>query len=200
MFESCRAGVAPAVSMRASRYTVRCWFCRASLSACSSETGNSVVVPEQGIIIIQDINAARGHSSTTLPAGADLAQQPLGRESSAPAGPEMPLIPPSRAAEARRPPVPGNPQAGHDFTLGTCTPCHVVSPDQKSPVRFADAPDFRMIANASRTTAVGLNIWLTNAHPTMPKLVLDPQEAADVIAYILSPREQRSRYWAPSNR
>jgi hypothetical protein len=48
-----------------------------------------------------------------------------------------------------------------------------------------------MIANAPRTTAIGLNIWLTNPHPTMPKLVLDPQEAADVIAFILSLREQR---------
>ena len=37
---------------------------------------------------------------------------------------------------------------------------------------------------------VGLNIWLTNPHPTMPKLVLYPQEAAAVIAYILSLREQ----------
>jgi hypothetical protein len=37
---------------------------------------------------------------------------------------------------------------------------------------------------------IRLNIWLTNPHPTMPKLVLYPQEAADVIAYILSLRER----------
>jgi hypothetical protein len=37
-----------------------------------------------------------------------------------------------------------------------------------------------------------LNIWLTNPHLTMPNLVLYPQEAADVIAYILSLREQHS--------
>lgn len=159
----------------------------ATLSACSNEAGNSMVAPEQGIA--QDINAARGRSSITLPQGEHMAQQPLGREPSVPAGPKSPQMPPSRPAEARRPLIPGNPQAGHDFALGTCTPCHVVSPDQKSPVRFADAPDFRIIANAPRTTAVGLNIWLTNPHPTMPKLVLEPQEAADVIAYILSLRE-----------
>jgi hypothetical protein len=76
----------------------------------------------------------------------------------------------------------GNPQTGYDFAIGTCTPCHVASPGQKSPVRFADAPDLRAIANAPGTTAIGLNIWLTNPHLTMPKLVLYPQEAADVIA------------------
>jgi hypothetical protein len=53
----------------------------------------------------------------------------------------------------------------------------------KSPFRFADAPDFRVITNAPATTAIRLNIWLTNPHPTMPKLVLYAQEAADAIAY-----------------
>jgi hypothetical protein len=72
----------------------------ASLSACSNKTSNSRVVPEQEIT--QDINAARGRNSTTLPAGADLTQQTLGREPSVPAGPELPPIPPSRPAEARR--------------------------------------------------------------------------------------------------
>jgi hypothetical protein len=60
----------------------------------------------------------------------------------------------------------------------------------KSPIRFANAPDFPAIANKPGTTAMGLNIWLTNPHPTMPTLVLYPQEAADVIAYILSLRGQ----------
>jgi hypothetical protein len=151
----------------------------ASLSACFKEPINSVVVPEQGIT--EDINVARGRSSTNLPAGADLAQQPLGRELSVPAGAELSQVPPSRPAEARWPPVLGNPRAGHDFALGTCTPWHVVSPDQKSPIRFADAADLRMIANAPRTTASS----------SVPKLFLRSQEAADVIACILSLREQR---------
>ena len=156
-----------------------------SLGACSGETSNSAVAPERAIT--QDINAVRSRSTTTLPAGERVVGQPVGSEPSIPPSPELP---PSRRADIRRPPNPGNPQAGHDFAVETCTPCHVVSPDQRSPVRFADAPDFRVIANAPRTTAFGLNIWLTNPHPTMPKLVLDPQEAADVIAYILTLRDQ----------
>jgi hypothetical protein len=145
------------------------------LGACSGQTGDSTIAPEQAIT--HDINAARGRSPVTLPADERLVQQPP--------------VPPSRSANARGQPNPGNLQAGHDFALGTCTPCHVVSPKQKSPVHFANAPDFRVIANAPVTTAIGLNIWLTNPHATMPELVLDPQEAADVIAYILSLRDQR---------
>lgn len=166
-------------------------FVGLGLSACSSEPGNSAVGPELGIT--QDINTVRGRSTTTLPAGERLVQQPSNREPSVPfaAGSHVPLVTPSGSANIDQAPNPGNQQAGHDFAVGTCTPCHVVSRDQRSPVRFADAPDFRAIANDPGTTAIRLNIWLTNPHPTMPKLVLYPQEAADVIAYILSLREQR---------
>jgi hypothetical protein len=161
------------------------------LSACSSEASDSTVATEQGIT--QDILAVRGRSTTMLPAGERLVRQPSNREPSGPAptGPHVPLVTPSGSANIDQAPAPGNPQAGHDFAVGTCTPCHVVSPDQKSPFRFADAPDFRAIANVPGTTAIRLNIWLTNPHPTMPKLVLYAQEAADVIAYILSLRERR---------
>jgi hypothetical protein len=41
------------------------------------------------------------------------------------------------------------------------------------------------------TTHLSLIVWLTNPHPTMPSLVLSPQEAADVIAYIQSLRDSR---------
>jgi hypothetical protein len=133
----------------------------------------------------------RGGSATTIPTTPRSPGQPSYREQSGPiaAGTQLPLSPPD-AANVDRTANPGNPKAGHDFTLGTCTPCHVASSDQKSPIRFADAPDFHAIANAPGTTALRLNIWLTNPHPTMPKLVLYPQEAADVITYILSLRER----------
>ena len=158
-------------------------------STCSVETGDPTVAQEQHIT--QDISAARDRRLAMIPTSERLAQQPPSSEPRVPGGPELPSVPPSPPASVRASPKSGNPPAGHDFALGTCTPCHVVAPDQKSPVRFADAPDFRAIARAPGTTQIGLNIWLTNPHPTMPKLVLDPQEAADVIAYILSLRDQR---------
>jgi hypothetical protein len=159
----------------------------AGLSACWGNTGGSAVTTQQGIT--QDIEAVRSRAPTSLPPAEHLEEQRQAwrGEPSAPARPEAPSPGP---AVVYRPLNPGNPRIGHDFALGTCTPCHVVSPDQKSPIRFANAPEFRVIANAPGTTAIGLNIWLTNPHPTMPKLVLYPQEAADVIAYILSLRGQ----------
>ena len=179
------------------RATIRCLVLTAvavlagvGLGACSGEPGESNVASEHGIT--QDINAVHGRSPTALPSSERLVEdwQVPRREPSAAAASNA-SAPPSGVADVSLPPKPGNPRAGHDFAIGTCTPCHVVSTNQKSPVRFANAPDFRAIANAPRTTAIGLNIWLTNPHPTMPKLVLYSQEAADVIAYILSLRDQR---------
>jgi len=161
-----------------------------TLSACARETRDSTVATEQGVT--QDINAVRGRS-TTLPAVVRLVQQPSNREPSisAPRGPHEPLSIVSGRASVNQPPKSANPHAGHHFAVGTCSPCHIVSPHQKLPSRFADAPHSRAIANAPRTTVIRLNIWLTNPHPRMPKLVLYPQEAADVIAYIPSLRERR---------
>ena len=84
----------------------------------------------------------------------------------------------------------GDPAAGRAFALETCTPCHVVSPDQLSPRRLASAPSFEAIANARGMTATALRAFLMTPHPTMPNLILSPQEAGDVIAYIVSLRDR----------
>jgi mono/diheme cytochrome c family protein len=87
--------------------------------------------------------------------------------------------------------VPGNVRRGRDFAFDNCRPCHVVGPDQRSTPRFSIAPDFRAVANMPSTTPLSLIVWLTNPHPTMPSLVLSPQEASDVIAYIETLRTVR---------
>jgi mono/diheme cytochrome c family protein len=82
----------------------------------------------------------------------------------------------------------GNPTSGQRFALQTCTPCHVVTPDQLSPPRFAIGPDFPTIANTSGMTETALHLFLTHPHPRMPNLMLSPQEQDNVVAYILSLR------------
>lgn len=84
----------------------------------------------------------------------------------------------------------GNPTRGRDFAFDNCRPCHVVAPNQPSTTRFSNAPAFRAVANMPSTTPLSLMVWLTNPHPTMPSLVLSPQEASDVIAYIESLRDR----------
>lgn len=93
-----------------------------------------------------------------------------------------------RTADAQTPYAGGDPQAGRAFALETCTPCHVVASDQLAPQRFATAPDFRAIANTKGMTGTSIAAFLRSPHPTMPNLILSPEETRDVIAYILSLR------------
>lgn len=84
----------------------------------------------------------------------------------------------------------GDPATGKAFALEVCTPCHVVTPDQISPPRFAVAPDFQAVANTSAITDMALHAFLTSPHPTMPYLILSAEEERNVIAYILSLRKR----------
>ena len=84
----------------------------------------------------------------------------------------------------------GDAQAGRAFALEVCTPCHVVSSRQLSPARLAVGPRFEAIANSPGVTAAGLRAFLATPHKTMPNLILAPDEAADVVAYLLSLRHQ----------
>jgi mono/diheme cytochrome c family protein len=94
------------------------------------------------------------------------------------------------AASAQETPLGGDPQAGRAFALEVCAACHVVSSRQLAPARFAVAPSFHAIANTPGMTATALTAFLTTPHKTMPNLILHPDEAADVIAYILSLRDK----------
>lgn len=91
-------------------------------------------------------------------------------------------------AAAQDPLTGGDPATGARFARETCTPCHVVSQQQLAPSRFAVAPSFEQIARSEGMTATALYAFLTTPHDLMPNLVLKPDEAADVIAYILSLR------------
>jgi hypothetical protein len=79
----------------------------------------------------------------------------------------------SRQASAQ--PI-GNLNAGKAFALEVCTPCHVVAPDQLSPRRFAVGPDFSAIANTPGMAEMALHAFLSSSHPTMPNLILSPEE------------------------
>jgi hypothetical protein len=159
-----------------------CLLAAALLAGCGQPQ------PSTQAAIGQDIAAARGSTPHVV----------------------SPVPPPSVAAAATPAPPPesgkplpgggggltgrrtrGDVHIGRDFALANCRPCHVVAANQASPVRFANAPDFRTIANDPHTTELGLRIWLTNPHPTMPTLRLTAQEASNVIAYLESLRRSR---------
>jgi mono/diheme cytochrome c family protein len=92
------------------------------------------------------------------------------------------------SASAQVAPTAGDPQAGQAFALQNCAGCHVVSPRQATPPSVANVPGFQAIATMRSTTEMSLRAFLATPHPKMPNYILAPNDATDVIAYILSLR------------
>ena len=86
--------------------------------------------------------------------------------------------------------VAGDPASGRAFALEVCSSCHVVADDQSSPPRGRSAPSFAAIANTRAMTSNALHAFLAMPHPTMPNLILTPEQTDDVVAYILSLRRR----------
>jgi len=137
-------------------------------------------------VATQDIAAARSRGPTS---DVDTSTSYFRSNAIVPTTTPVPQV--AAPAPPPAPLEPGRVSVGRSFALANCRPCHVVEPGPGVQVRFANAPAFRAIAASPRTTDLTLNIWLRNPHPTMPTLVLTRQEAADVIAYILSLRGAR---------
>jgi mono/diheme cytochrome c family protein len=83
----------------------------------------------------------------------------------------------------------GDVQQGRQLALDVCASCHAVRAGQtQSPL--ATAPSFKEIAHMPGMTAAALAFWLTaQSHPTMPNLILSPQQVRNVSAYLLSLRD-----------
>jgi mono/diheme cytochrome c family protein len=83
----------------------------------------------------------------------------------------------------------GDVHQGRQLALDVCASCHAVRAGQtRSPL--ATAPSFEEITHMPGMTAAALAFWLTaQSHPTMPNLVLSPQQVRNVSAYVLSLRD-----------
>ena len=79
----------------------------------------------------------------------------------------------------------GSASRGLALAQQVCARCHAVQRQQtQSP--NGDAAPFQTIAAVPGMTATALSAALRTSHQTMPNLVLDPDELADIVAYILS--------------
>ena len=79
----------------------------------------------------------------------------------------------------------GSAARGLALAQQVCARCHAVQKQQtQSP--NDDAPAFQTIASVPGMTAIALSAALHTSHQTMPNLVLDPDDLADIVAYILS--------------
>jgi mono/diheme cytochrome c family protein len=78
-----------------------------------------------------------------------------------------------------------NVEAGAEYAKQVCAACHAVLPnEQLSPL--AEAPTFQSVADTPGMTEYALSVWLQSSHPTMPNIVLEPDDMRNVIAYIRS--------------
>jgi cytochrome c len=76
----------------------------------------------------------------------------------------------------------GSVEAGRRLASEWCSGCHAVEP--KTVGIFA--ADFVEISNLPSTTALSLKVFLRTSHRNMPNFILQPDEADDIAAYILS--------------
>ena len=76
----------------------------------------------------------------------------------------------------------GSVAAGRSLASQWCSGCHAVEP--KTVGIFA--ADFAEIAKLPSTTALSLKVFLQTSHRSMPNFILQPDEANDIVAYILS--------------
>jgi mono/diheme cytochrome c family protein len=78
----------------------------------------------------------------------------------------------------------GDPQAGAAYGKQYCAKCHAIADEDASPEHTA--PRWKDVANTSGMTGTALRVWLQSSHPTMPNIILEPNDMSNVIAYILS--------------
>jgi cytochrome c len=74
--------------------------------------------------------------------------------------------------------------AGHRLAAAWCSECHAI---EAAPTGKATAaPDFADIASRPSTTALSLKVFLRTSHPSMPNIIIAPDQADDLANYILS--------------
>src|SRR3954452_24277188 len=79
----------------------------------------------------------------------------------------------------------GQPGRGLALAQRLCSQCHAVRKEQAQSSN-EKAPRFQVIASVPGMTSIALSAALNTSHRTMPNIMLQPDEQADVIAYILT--------------
>lgn len=83
----------------------------------------------------------------------------------------------------------GDPANGLQLAQHWCSGCHIVASGQAAGASDS-APPFAEIAKDPAETPERLRGWLSQPHPTMPDLMLSRSQNDDLVAYILSLKDQ----------
>lgn len=83
----------------------------------------------------------------------------------------------------------GDPGKGLLYALETCAGCHGVQAADRISPRPGTAT-FKLIANTPGMTGIAISAWLQTPHKSMPDLIIAAEDRRNVIAYILSLRNE----------
>lgn len=78
-----------------------------------------------------------------------------------------------------------SPARGLAYARSACAACHAVETGQTHSPHL-EAPPFEFIANLPGMTPTALNAWLHSPHPSMPSLIVAPEDRDDLAAYLNS--------------
>ena len=81
-------------------------------------------------------------------------------------------------------PATADPLPGKHMALQWCSECHAVAENDTS--ANPKAPPFPKLAAQPSITEYSLRVLLRTPHETMPNLILKPDEADELISYIMS--------------
>ena len=85
---------------------------------------------------------------------------------------------------------PADPAAGQKLATAWCGECHWIGAPELRGNIIGPGPAFADIAKIPSTTALALRVFLQSSHDNffhrMPNVILSRSEAEDIIAYILS--------------
>lgn len=85
----------------------------------------------------------------------------------------------------------GDARRGLAYARANCAECHgILATDMQSPRR--GVATFKRIAETPGMTATAIAVWLQTSHPSMPNFVIPAEDRANIAAYILSLRDQRT--------
>src|SRR4051812_11313803 len=97
------------------------------------------------------------------------------------------VVAPSIALAQQAQPA-GDPARGHTLASGVCATCHSIEAGAPvvGPSPNGQAPTFAAVARTPGMTQTALSAFIFTPHHLMPDLVIPPEDARDLIAYILS--------------
>ncbi len=77
--------------------------------------------------------------------------------------------------------VPGDPEAGRQLVMNSCTACHAPSGTKAA---SDSAPPLSFLARDNKTDPRWIRGWLMDPHPPMPGIMLSRKQINDVMAYL----------------